>query len=400
MPAPDYDLVVVGAGIHGAGVAQAAAAAGYTVLVLEQTAPAAGTSSRSSKLIHGGLRYLESAQFALVREALAERERLLRLAPGLVTRVPFHIPVYADSRRGPWRIRAGLALYALLAGLGPHVRFESLPRRRWTELDGLKTLGLRAVFRYEDAQTDDASLVRAVLRSAVRLGARFACPARFVAARRTLDAYEIRYVETGREAGCTAHALVNAAGPWADQVAAAIAPAPPRPAIELVQGAHVILAGSLRQGIYYVEAPADRRPVFVMPWRGAILLGTTETPFVGDPALAAPRPHEIEYLCETFRRYFPDRPVQVLDAYAGLRVLPADGGPLQRRSRETLLVADDPARARLVTIYGGKLTTYRATAARVLRLLEQAIPTRPAPRAADTAELPLEEGDGDFSISR
>lgn len=387
---PTHDLVVIGAGIHGAGVAQAAAAAGWSVLVLEQTAVAAGTSSRSSKLVHGGLRYLESGQLGLVREALAERERLIALAPGLVERVAFHIPVYAHSARGPMWIRAGLALYALLGGLRRVYRFASIPRREWDRLDGLDTRDLRAVFRYYDARTDDAALTRAVLRSAERLGAVLACPARFVGAQRHTQGYEVRYIEAGRETLCTARALVNAAGPWADAVAAMIAPAPPRPAVELVQGAHVRLEGVLQQGIYYLEAPADRRPVFVMPWRGAILVGTTETAYTaGDPALVQPLAQEIEYLCGTFQRYFPGREAKMLDAYAGLRVLPRAGGPFQHRPREAMLVADDPARARLVTIYGGKLTTYRITAERALRLLARSLPSRA--RRADTATLPLSD---------
>src|SRR5690554_5724557 len=133
-----YDLVVIGAGIQGAGVAQAAAAAGYSVLVLEQTAIAAGTSSKSSKLIHGGLRYLETAQFALVRESLRERALLLKLAPELVQLKPLHIPIYSDSVRSPLTIRAGLSLYSALTGFSTLTRFESLPWRAWKNLSGLR----------------------------------------------------------------------------------------------------------------------------------------------------------------------------------------------------------------------------------------------------------------------
>ncbi len=143
-----YDLVVIGAGIQGAGIAQAAAAAGYTVLVLEQMAPAAGTSSRSSKLIHGGLRYLESGQFGLVRESLRERALLLKLAPELVKLQPLHIPVYKDSKRCPTTIRTGLSLYALLAGLDSNALFRRVPRAEWHELEGLRQDDLPAVFRY------------------------------------------------------------------------------------------------------------------------------------------------------------------------------------------------------------------------------------------------------------
>ena len=161
-----YDVVIIGGGIHGVGVAQAAAAAGHRVLLLEKTALASATSSRSSKLIHGGLRYLESAQFGLVRGSLRERTLLLQLAPDLVRRLPFHIPVYAGTTRRPFTIRAGLSLYALLGNLAPDCRFASLPRTDWPDLDGLATDGLQAVFRYYDAQTDDAALTRAVMASA------------------------------------------------------------------------------------------------------------------------------------------------------------------------------------------------------------------------------------------
>lgn len=382
-----FDVVVIGGGIHGVGVAQAAAAAGHSVLVLERSALAAGTSSKSSKLIHGGLRYLESMQLRLVRESLHEREILLRVAPDLVKLVPFHIPVYRHTTRPPWMIRAGLSLYALLGGLNEHARFTSRPRREWDALDGLDTCGLRAVFRYFDAQTDDAALTRAVMRSAQSLGARLECPAEFLGAERRPDGYRVRYRGAGGDRECEAATLVNAAGPWANIALARIAPAPSVRAIELVQGAHIVLDGAVHGGIYYVEAPRDRRAVFVMPWHGATLVGTTETPFAGDPAAVRALDDEVAYLGETFARYFPQRPVAVRERFAGLRVLPAGSGRAFSRPRETIYHPDDAADPRLITLYGGKLTGYRAAARQVLRRLAHALPVR-LPRA-ETAELPL-----------
>ena len=151
----DYDFAIIGGGIHGVGVAQNAATAGYRVLLLEARDLAAGTSSKSSKLIHGGLRYLESFELSLVRESLRERAILLRVAPHLVKLVPFHIPVYRDTSRRPWQVRAGLSLYALLATDFETGSFSKLPRGEWAGLDGLRLDGLQAVFRYYDAQTDD-----------------------------------------------------------------------------------------------------------------------------------------------------------------------------------------------------------------------------------------------------
>ena len=171
------DLLIVGGGIHGVGVAQAGAAAGYRTVLLEQDSLAAGTSSRSSKLIHGGLRYLESGHIGLVRESLHERELLLRLAPQLVRRKRFYIPIYKQSSRSPFLIRSGLTLYAILAGGRSGTRFRSVPRREWDQLDGLSTKDLRKVYQYWDAQTDDRQLTAAVMRSAMSMDAHLCCPA-------------------------------------------------------------------------------------------------------------------------------------------------------------------------------------------------------------------------------
>src|SRR5271167_2992301 len=146
----EYDVVIVGGGIHGAGMLQAAAAAGHSGLLIEKRALASGTSSRSSKLIHGGLRYLESGQFALVRESLRGRAVHLKIAPDLVELKPFFIPVYADTRRRPWRLKIALSVYALLGGFDAGTRFGTVPRREWPQLDGLTTENLEAVIRYYD----------------------------------------------------------------------------------------------------------------------------------------------------------------------------------------------------------------------------------------------------------
>ena len=378
------DVVVIGGGIHGAGVAQAAAAAGYSVRVLEKTGIASGTSCRSSKLVHGGLRYLESGQFALVRESLRERDLLLRNAPSLVRLVPFHIPVYRNTQRGRLTIRAGLSLYALLGNLRPNTRFETLPRRQWDTLDGLETNGLKAVFRYYDGQTDDAALTQAVMRSAQKLGAELACPAEFLRATCKGDGYVVHYRTLQGEQECECGALVNAAGPWVNTVLTGVEPHPPLPAIELVQGAHIVLDGALTHGVYYTEAE-DRRAVFVMPWRSLTLVGTTETRFTGDPAQVRPLAEETDYLLRTFRHHFPQRDIHVRDQFAGLRVLPQGTGSAFHRPRETVYLTDAESKPRLVNIYGGKLTGYRATAAKALALLRPALPARRA--QADTADL-------------
>ena len=381
----EFDVVVLGGGIQGAGVLQAAAAAGWRAALVEERALASGTSSRSSKLIHGGLRYLESRQFGLVRESLEERRILLAIAPTLVKLVPFHIPVYRRTRRRPWQIRAGLSLYALLGDLERSARFERLPRHAWDALDGLSTDGLQAVYRYQDGQTDDASLVRAVARSAEELGARIACPARFVRAKRVESGYEIELAQEGRSVAWHASALVNATGPWINHVRERIDPRPAGLEIDLVGGTHLELEGRLERGIYYTEAPRDGRAVFVMPWKEHLLVGTTETVFRGDPRVVQPLAEEVGYLRETLAAYFPGQTGKLLDSWAGLRVLPHGEGASFHRKRETTLVCDDEARPRAIAIYGGKLTGYRATGAKVQALLARTLPN--VQRVADTATL-------------
>ena len=376
----DCDLLVIGAGIHGAGVAQAAAATGHSVIVVERTTPAAGTSSKSSKLIHGGLRYLETAQIPLVYESLAERRWMLAHAPHLVRLLPMHIPVYADTRRAAATIRAGLSAYALLGGLHRHERFHALDRADWAALDDIDTQGLRAVFRYFEAQTDDAALTHAVLASAERLGALVRMPAEVTGAAPCAGGIAVTIVQDGRESSVRARTVINAAGPWATGVASRLGVA--SPAVELVQGTHLEFDGALGEGAYYVEAPADGRAVFVMPWRGRTLVGTTERVYTGDPAAVTPTGAERDYLVETYARYFPRRDATPVAAWSGLRVLPAADKSAFRRPRETVFDATD----RVVSIYGGKLTTWRRTAQDALRLCRPWLPARPR---VDTRRIAL-----------
>jgi len=380
----NFDLVVIGAGINGAGIAQAAAAGGYSVLVLEKTGIAAGASGRSSKLIHGGLRYLESADFGLVREALHERGLLLKNAPELVQLQPVHLPVYRSAARPAWMVRSGLGIYALLGGLRSDARFSVVPRAEWDTLEGLRTEGLQTVFRFFEALTDDAALTRAVMASARSFGAELRCPAMFMRLEVGAMGCRVWYTEGGRERECMSHVLVNAAGAWAAGLPRPVGA--DAPACENVLGTHLVLSGGPRR-CYLLEAPADRRPVFVLPWREATLVGTTEHVFDGDPDEVEVPDADRDYLLDTFGHYFPDTPCKVTDAWSGLRVLPASDGAPASRSRETVLHADDPARPRLLTVYGGKLTVYRATAQKVMQALSASLPQRQA--VADTSDLRL-----------
>jgi glycerol-3-phosphate dehydrogenase len=387
----EFDVVIVGGGIHGAGVLQAAVAAGHSGLLIEKRALASGTSSRSSKLIHGGLRYLESGQFALVRESLRERAVHLRIASDLVELKPFYIPVYADTRRRPWQLKLGLFVYALLGGFDSSTRFGSVPKSEWPGLDGLKTANLDDVIRYHDAQTDDAQLTRAVVDSARTLGGELAMPADFVAANLDDDGAIVTYSSGGASIECRARVVVNAAGPWATEVARAIRPAIQIPDVDLVQGTHIVVPMQVTSGIYYVESPSDGRAIFVMPWHGATLIGTTETPYRGNPDEVRPLPEEEEYLLAVVRHYFPAKSAltraDILQRFAGLRVLPAASQAAFDRSRETIFTTDRDPHPRVLGIYGGKLTGWRAAAAHVLERISPSL--EPKPRRAATDQLVL-----------
>jgi glycerol-3-phosphate dehydrogenase len=387
----EYDVVIIGGGIHGAGVLQAAVAAGHNALLIERQALAAGTSSRSSKLIHGGLRYLESGQFALVRESLRERAIHLRIAADLVTLKPFYIPVYRQTRRRPWQLKIGLWIYALLGGFDAATRFGSVPKSEWPQLDGLNTQDLDDVIRYHDAQTNDALLTRAVVKSAQILGAELAVPARFLRAVLGDDGVIVSYDVDGATSECKARVLVNAAGPWATQVARAVEPPITVPDVELVQGTHIVIPQTLTAGIYYVESPTDGRAVFVMPWGGATLIGTTETPYHGEPDKVHPLPEEEEYLLAVVRHYFPALSAltrdDIVQRFAGLRVLAAASQAAFDRSRETIFTTDRDVRPRVLCIYGGKLTGWRAAASHVMQRISPSLPA--AEKRAETDLLIL-----------
>ena len=394
-----FDIAIVGGGIHGAGCAQAAAAAGYRTLLLERHSWAAQTSHYSSKLIHGGLRYLESAQFRLVYHALHERTRLLHNAPSLVRAVPFYIPVYRDTRRRPWQLRLGLSLYALLTGLQPLARFRQLPRAAWRDIPGLRTDGLQALFQYWDAQTDDAALTRAVVASATQLGAHCSEHSELLSAQTSVSAHANASAQTTvsarandsgftlqlcvgeRQLRCHSRTVINAGGPWVGDIAQRCG-ATPLP-FSLVKGSHLLLPASTLPGILYLEAPRDGRAIFVMPWRGMTLVGTTEVEV--DTPLVTASADEIDYLLETVAHYLPQQSLDIIDSFAGVRVLPRSAERPFSRPREAVLQRD----GNLLSIYGGKLTTYRHIAEQAIAELRPLLGAG-AHAPIDTATLRLD----------
>ena len=358
-----YDLCVIGGGIQGAGVAQAAALSGLSVALIEKSDWGAGTSSKSSKLIHGGLRYLQTLQIGLVYESLRERRILLEIAEDIVKPNWFYLPVYKTDRFKAWQVRLGLILYRLLAGRNNLAGFKQLPPEEWHQLEGLNISGLDCVFMYQDAQTDDQVLTRRVVASAEQHGATLLCPAKFLTAEENDNGYLVSFAIGDEISSLKCRTLVNAGGPWVNRIAETIEPRPPTIDVDLIKGTHLEFTQQLSEKCFYIEAKQDHRAIFVLPFKGGTLLGTTEQVFEGNPDGVAPSEEETRYLLEVIHSHFPHFNHQPSESWAGLRVLPASGKNPFKRSREVQFAETN----NYLAIYGGKLTGYRATAEQALK---------------------------------
>ena len=377
-PETVFDLLIVGAGINGAGLARDAAGRGLKVLIVDQGDIGGATSSASTKLIHGGLRYLERYEFGLVRESLAERETLLAIAPHLAHEQRFIIP-HTPALRPRWMIRLGLALYDGLA------RGASLKRAEGVDLRGTPFgAPLRPEFAhgfaYSDLATDDARLTLLNVVSAAQLGAQAMPRTKLVGARR--EGGEWRAVLQGADGAqreCAARILVNAAGPWAVAVRKTIAGVAGPESLRLVKGSHLVTPKLYEGSQAYLLQNDDGRIAFVIPFEGNFsLVGTTEVPLAAPDAAPRIDAAEADYLCALVSRFFrtPLRPEQAVWSYSGIRALYDDGqGSASAVSREYRLTLDGgPGEAPLLTIFGGKLTTYRHLAERVLDRLRPRLP--------------------------
>ncbi len=394
----EYDIAIIGAGIQGAGLAQAASAAGFKVIVLEKNVVASATSCKSSKLIHGGLRYLESLQFNLVYECLHERNLLTKLAPNLVKLVPFYIPIYKHSQRKPWQVRLGLFLYWALSGFNKYSGFQTVNPDQWHKLHGLNTNNLLQVFCYQDGQTDDKLLTQAVMQSAIEMGTKLHCHADFVKSEKKTDDIKVFWKENGEEYFVRSKVLVNCTGPWIEKTNQKLDRPLPLPDLDKIKGSHIIIPEELGKQIFYVEAE-DGRAVFIMPWRDqnnhpCTLIGTTENTVNNEPdQIENPTASqsEITYLLSTASHHFPQlrnySPKNIQSSFAGLRVLPGENKKAFHRHRETLSVFDNTNVPRYVATAGGKLTSYRIGAE---KLLKQLLPTLGQRQTGKTKEIELE----------
>ena len=390
MPGANYDLLVIGGGINGAGIARDAAGRGLSVLLVEGRDLAAATSSASSKLIHGGLRYLEHYEFRLVAEALAERETLLRVAAHLTSPMRFVMP-HVPELRPRWMIRVGLFLYDHLA------RRSLLPGSRPVRLDvppygnGLRP-ELRHGFVYSDCRVDDARLVVANARDAAARGARILVRTECLSARRSAGLWRAQ-LSSGEEV--SARAVANVAGPWVKRVLNERLGQPSADEVRLVQGSHIVLPRLYEGEHAFILQNEDRRVVFMIPFEERFtLVGTTDVALEGNPESPRATDDEVQYLCSAASRYLA-RPVQasaVFWTYAGVRPLYDDGSrdPSAVTRDYTLRLDDEAGAAPVLSVFGGKITTYRRLAEQALGKLAAYFPGM---KSSWTERIPLPGSD-------
>jgi glycerol-3-phosphate dehydrogenase len=392
------DLLVIGGGVNGAGIARDAAGRGLSVTLCEMEDLAWGTSSRSGKLVHGGLRYLEYYEFRLVREALIEREVLLEAAPHIIWPMRFVLP-HSPEQRPAWLIRLGLFLYDHLGGRKRLPATRALDLRRDPEGAPIKQ-AFRRAFEYSDCWVDDARLVLLNALDAAERGAEVLTRTACVAARREDGHWRVELEDqrTGERRTVLAKAVVNAAGPWVEQVLGRVAGVNSRRHVRLVKGSHLVTRKFWEGSHAYLLQNTDKRVIFVNPYEGdKALIGTTDIPVEGDPAAVQVDDAEVDYLLGVINRYFETQlgPADVLARFSGVRPLyddDAENPSAVTRDYVFDVEPETPAadRAPMLSVFGGKITTYRKLAEHALDKLQPFFPAMGRPW---TAAAPLPGGD-------
>jgi len=383
----DYDLAIVGAGINGAGIARDAALRGLRVIVFDKNDMCSGTSAVSSRLIHGGLRYLEHAEIPLVYESLHERRYLRRIAEHLVKPLRISIPIFDTARRGTLLIRLGMLAYDLLSLGKSMARHEMLAKADIESQEpGLRRKGLRAAARYSDAQLTFAErLVLENLLAAKAAGAdiKTYCEVREIGCTNGAVS-NLTYADSaGVEHSVTVASVVNAAGPWVDRVLRTTATELPR-LVGGTKGSHIVVGqfNGAPKDAFYVEAETDGRPFFIIPWNSQYLIGTTDIRYTDSLDTIRAGRAEVDYLLAETNRVFPDACLKTADihfAYAGVRPLPYRAkGPESAITRRHIIKVNRQVAKGLLSIVGGKLTTYRnlaeQTVDKLAKILRRKLP--------------------------
>ncbi|MCS0502655.1 glycerol-3-phosphate dehydrogenase [Ancylobacter mangrovi] len=394
---PIYDIAIIGGGVNGCGIARDAAGRGASVVLFEQGDFAGATSSASTKLIHGGLRYLEQYEFRLVHEALAEREVLWKIAPHIIGPLRFVLP-HHKGLRPAWLLRLGLFIYDHLGGR------RLLPATRTLDLSSDVTgrplrEAYRRGFEYSDCRVDDSRLVVLNALDAAERGADIRPRTRVVSARRESEFWRIEVESGGISQLVHARVLVNAAGPWVHQVLSEVAGVSSPAEVRLVQGSHIVVRKLYDHDRAYIFQNPDGRIIFAIPYHDDFtLIGTTDRDFGHTPGAPVASAEEIAYLCAAADEYFraPVSPDDVVWAYSGVRPLYDDGASkAQEATRDYVLELDDAdGRVPVLSVFGGKITTYRRLAEHAMRKLAPFLPAASARPWTGGAPLP----GGDFGV--
>ncbi|GGA53291.1 glycerol-3-phosphate dehydrogenase [Nitratireductor aestuarii] len=389
-----FDLLIVGGGVNGCGIARDAVGRGYSVVLAEMGDLASGTSSASTKLVHGGLRYLKQSEFRLVREALREREVLWRNAPHIIRPGRFILPV-VEGLSSAWLIRIGLLLYDTLGGFSTLGRTRPLDLRKDPAGKPLKK-HLRKAFEYSDCIVDDARLVVFNAMDAAKRGASIRTHTKVIRAEEEGDhwAITLQDMDNGRREFVRARMIVNAAGPWADEMLPLLGAHAADHHLRLVKGSHIVIPRKFDDPRAYIFQNRDGRIIFAIPYeQDFTLIGTTDEDFAGDPGEATISEAETRYLCEAASAYF-EEPVtleEVVWSYAGVRPLYDDGAArAQDATRDYVLKVDRHGALRVLNVFGGKITTYRRLAEAALGMIAGEIGQR---GREWTADAPLPGGD-------
>lgn len=395
-----YDLLIIGGGINGAGIARDAAGRGLKVLLCEKDDLASHTSSASTKLIHGGLRYLEHYDFALVRKALLEREVLLRAAPHIIWPLRFVLPHHKDIRPA-WLIRLGLFLYDNLGGRKLLPATKTLTRKNSDVFAPLRKRFTKG-FEYSDCWVEDARLVILNAVDAAKRGATIMTRTECKSLAPAGDAWEATLRVDGRaDMTITARAVVNAAGPWVDHIAGQAGPRTNAPSVRLVKGSHIIVPKMFDDERCFFFQAGDGRIIFAIPYEDGrfTLIGTTDLPFEGDLNGVQASSEEIQYLCDVSNEYFEQQisPADVVSTYSGVRPLFDDQAKdASSVTRDYVLKFLDAAPAPFLSVIGGKITTYRKLAEDVLKQLKPHFPDAQTPWTANQSLPGGDIQDADF----
>ena len=369
----DFDLCVIGGGIIGAGIAQAAALNGLSTVIVERKGWGSGNTSRSNKLVHGSLEHFSGMNIFRTREDLVERQILMRIAPDLIKPYWFYLPIFENDKRSSWSTELQLLTYDILAGKNNLPWHKKIAENKWRDLDGLNQSKLEAVYQFQDAQTDALLLTQELVRSAKMHGALALCPVNFDEAIKTADGYSVQVTKGSRTRTFECRFIANATGAWSSITAGRMGLLSKIPNAQYTKSTYIEFSQQLSDKRFFIESNHDGTRLIVMPWRGGTLVGATEKLFTGNPEHVKPTAEEVEKLVSTVRHHFPHFNNPPSQAWSGLGSKSLSRKQAKGLDRRLFLLDE----SRYLGVYGGQLTSYRILAEKavinILRILNETI---------------------------